>query len=84
VFIQAQQILLTCTQFAAELVKTAKANNDLFNICERMKALEQYVESVNREADTWILQGSRTSPLDSSEEVVSRALRCMARIKLNR
>ncbi|KAE8444710.1 hypothetical protein EG329_014270 [Mollisiaceae sp. DMI_Dod_QoI] len=81
--IQAQQILLTCTQFAAELVKAAKANGDMFSVCERMKALEQHVEGVNRVADTWILQGSPTSPLESTEEVVSRALRSMARIKLN-
>jgi hypothetical protein len=83
-FIQAQQILLSCTQFAAELVKTAKANEDMISICERMKELEQFVEGVTREADTWILQGWPTSPLETTEEVVSRALRCMARIKLNR
>jgi hypothetical protein len=29
---------------------------------------------VNREADTWIMQGSPTTPLESTEEVVSRAL----------
>ena len=62
----------------------AKSDEDMFGVCERMRVLEQYVQGVNREAETWILEGSPTSPLDHSEEVVSRALRCMARIKLNR
>jgi hypothetical protein len=83
-FIQAQRTLLTCTRFAAELVKTVKANADISQIYERMKELDSLVESIIRGADTWILQGSTTSPLDSTEDVVSRALRCMARIKLNR
>ncbi|KAF1814449.1 C6 zinc finger domain-containing protein [Eremomyces bilateralis CBS 781.70] len=82
-FIQAQQTLLTCTRIATELVKTVKANADISHVCERMQGLEHYVESLATVADTWILQGSPTSPLDSTEEVVSRALRCMARIKLN-
>jgi hypothetical protein len=75
---------LACTRFAAELVNTVKANADISHICERMKELEQNVEYINSLADSWILQGSTTSPLDTTEEVVSRALRCMARIKLNR
>jgi hypothetical protein len=84
VFIQAQQTLLACTRFAAELVETVKASADLYLICERMKELEHHIDIVNSVADTWILQGSTTTPLTSAEEVVSRAFRCMARIKLNR
>ena len=65
-------------------MKTVKTQTSIFDICERMEELERYTEPLVTTADTWVLLGSTHSPLDPSEEVVSRALRCMARIKLNR
>lgn len=53
-------------------------------IYARMKEMEAYLEPLNTMADSWILQSTTTTPLDPTEEVLSRSLRCMARIKLNR
>ncbi|WQF86453.1 Putative zn(2)Cys(6) fungal-type DNA-binding domain-containing protein [Colletotrichum destructivum] len=83
VFIQAQQAILSATQFVIELNKTVKSGGDMTRIYTRMKEMEQYLEPLNAMADSWILQSTTTTPLDPTEEVLSRSLRCMARIKLN-
>ncbi|KAK2049513.1 hypothetical protein LZ31DRAFT_457312 [Colletotrichum somersetense] len=83
-FIQAQQAILSATQFVIELNKTVKSGGDMTSIYARMKELEQYLEPLNAMADSWILQSTTTTPLDPTEEVLSRSLRCMSRIKLNR
>lgn len=49
-----------------------------------MEELDCYTESLINMANSWTLRGPNDLPCDSREEVVSRALRCMARIKLNR
>ncbi|KAJ0158545.1 hypothetical protein CTA2_11356 [Colletotrichum tanaceti] len=84
VYIQAQQAILSATQFVIELNKTIKSGGDMTRIYSRMKEMEQYLEPLNAMADSWILQSTTTAPLDPTEEVLSRSLRCMARIKLNR
>ncbi|KAL0933961.1 C6 zinc finger domain-containing protein [Colletotrichum truncatum] len=83
VYIQAQQAILSATQFVIELNKTVKSGGDMTRIYSRMKDMEQYLEPLNAVADSWILQSTTTTPVDSTEEVLSRSLRCMARIKLN-
>ncbi|TID06780.1 Conidial development protein fluffy [Colletotrichum higginsianum] len=83
VYIQAQQAILSATQFVIELNKTVKSGGDMTRIYTRMKEMEQYLEPLNAMADSWILQSTTTTPLDPTEEVLSRSLRCMARIKLN-
>ncbi|KZL82420.1 c6 zinc finger domain-containing protein [Colletotrichum incanum] len=83
VYIQAQQAILSATQFVIELNKTVKSGGDMTRIYARMKEMEQYLEPLNAMADSWILQSTTTTPLDPTEEILSRSLRCMARIKLN-
>lgn len=83
-YIQAQQAILSATQFVIELNKTVKSGGDMTRIYARMKEMEQYLEPLNTVADSWILQSTTTTPLDPTEEILSRSLRCMARIKLNR
>ena len=53
-------------------------------ISERMKEMERFLEPLNTRADSWNLISTTTSAVDPTEEVLSRSLRCMARIKLNR
>ncbi|OHE91282.1 hypothetical protein CORC01_13397 [Colletotrichum orchidophilum] len=84
VYIQAQQAILSATQFVIELNKTVKSGGDMARIYARMKEMEAYLEPLNTMADSWILQSTTTTPLDPTEEILSRSLRCMARIKLNR
>ena len=67
-----------------ELNRTMEANADMSHIYQRMRELELFLEPLNTVAESWDLKATTTSPVDPTEEVVSRSLRCMARIKLNR
>ncbi|KAJ0385582.1 hypothetical protein COL922a_006081 [Colletotrichum nupharicola] len=82
VYIQAQQAILSATQFLIELNKTVKSGGDMTRIYARMKEMEQYLEPLNTVADSWILQSTTTTPLDPTEEILSRSL--SARIKIHR
>ncbi|KAH0433722.1 C6 zinc finger domain-containing protein [Colletotrichum camelliae] len=82
VYIQAQQAILSATQFVIELNKTVKSGGDMTRIYARMKEMEQYLEPLNTVADSWILQSTTTTPLDPTEEILSRSL--SARIKIHR
>lgn len=53
-------------------------------IYERMRELDSHLESLIKVADSWVLQPTITATVDPTEGVVSRSLRCMTRIKLNR
>ncbi|RSL99920.1 hypothetical protein CEP52_009421 [Fusarium oligoseptatum] len=81
--IQAQQAMLATTQFSTELSKAVKLNSDMGRIHERMRELDSHLESLIKVADSWVLQSTRTATVNPTEEVVSRSLRCMTRIKLN-
>ncbi|TDZ16665.1 Sorbicillinoid biosynthetic cluster transcription factor sor3 [Colletotrichum orbiculare MAFF 240422] len=83
VYIQAQQAILSATQFVIELNKTVKSGGDMTRIYERMKEMETSLEPLTTLADAWVLLSTTTTPVDPTEEVLSRSLRCMARIKLN-
>lgn len=52
-------------------------------IYEKMKELEAFLEPLLAHSETWRLTATTTSPVDPTEEVVTRSLRCMASIKLN-
>ncbi|KAI8664260.1 Zn(2)-C6 fungal-type domain-containing protein [Fusarium keratoplasticum] len=82
--IQAQQAMLATTQFSTELSKAVKFNGDMDRIYERMSELDSHLESLIKVADSWVLQPTMTATVDPTEGVVSRSLRCMTRIKLNR
>jgi hypothetical protein len=84
VFLQAQQAILSATQFVVELKKALNDGKDMTRIYDRMVELEQYLEPLNTRAELWTLRSSTTAPVDPSEEVLGRSLRSIARIKLNR
>lgn len=52
-------------------------------IYEKMKELEAFLEPHLSHSESWLLAATTTSPVDPTEEVVARSLRCMASIKLN-
>lgn len=83
-YIQAQQAILGATEFVIELNKAVESNADMSHIYKRMKDLELFLEPLTSASERWTLTSTTTSPVDQSEEVVARSLRCMARIKLNR
>lgn len=76
--------MLATTQFSTELSKAVKFNGDMDRIHERMRELDCHLESLIKVADSWVLQPTMTATVDLTEGVVSRSLRCMTRIKLNR
>ncbi|OCF30883.1 hypothetical protein I316_07516, partial [Kwoniella heveanensis BCC8398] len=82
-FIDAQRLLLRCTRFAGELVSAVRANADLSHLGSQMIEMDGQVERALTVAESQILQGETSTPLDLNEQVVSRALWCMSRIKLN-
>lgn len=84
VYVAAQHAILAATQFVIELNQVVKEGADMQPIYEKMKELEAYLEPLLSHSDSWLLAASNTSPVDPTEEVVTRSLRCMASIKLNR
>lgn len=83
-YIQAQRAILAATQFVIELNKAVKENGDMNPIYEKMKDLEKFLEPLLAQSEAWLLTSTVTSPVDPTEAVVARSLRCMASIKLNR
>ncbi len=67
-----------------ELNKAIASHSDMNPIYEKMKELESYIGPLVEEAETWTLGGPLAPLVDSTEEVLSRSLKAMARIKLNR
>lgn len=67
-----------------ELNKALASHADMNPIYEKMKELECYIGPLVEKAETWTLSGPLAPLVDSGEEVLSRSLKAMARIKLNR
>lgn len=53
-------------------------------IYDKMKEMENFLEPLLTQSENWLLTSTTTSPVDPTEAVVARSLRCMASIKLNR
>ncbi|CAG8981037.1 hypothetical protein HYALB_00008191 [Hymenoscyphus albidus] len=84
VFLEAQQVIVSATQFVIDLDIAMKTQSTTSAIWDRMLELESIIEPLTLKADTWALESSPPLSLDSSELKVSQALRGIARIKLNR
>ncbi|KAL3419527.1 C6 zinc finger domain-containing protein [Phlyctema vagabunda] len=82
-FFQAQQVIVSATQFVLDLEKSLKSKTNYSEIWERMLELEGIIEPLVMEADQWELESSPPADLDWFELKVSQALRGMAKIKLN-
>lgn len=84
VYVQAQRAILAATQFVIELNRAVKENADMLPIYEKMREMENFLEPLLTQSENWLLTSTPTSPVDPTEAVVTRSLRCMASIKLNR
>lgn len=84
VYVQAQRSILAATQFVIELNKAVKEHADMVPIYVKMRELETFLEPLLSLSELWPLTSTTTSPVDPTEAVVARSLRCMASIKLNR
>lgn len=84
VYVQCQRVILAATQFVIDLNQTvSKEGADMNPLYERMKDLEASMAPLLSLSETWILASTKTSPVDPTEDVVARSLRCMGKIKLN-
>jgi len=84
VFLEAQRVIVSATQFVIDLDVTLKTNSNTAAIWQRMLELESIIEPLTMKADTWTLESFPPVALDKTELKVSQALRGIARIKLNR
>lgn len=83
VYLQAQRAILAATQFVIELNDAVKENADMNPIYIKMKELEAFLEPLLSHSESWLLTSTNTAPVDPTEAVLARSLRCMASIKLN-
>ncbi|KAI0401860.1 hypothetical protein F4802DRAFT_609148 [Xylaria palmicola] len=82
-FVQSQQAILAATQFVIEFNRVRKAGTDMTRIYHRMQQLEESLQPLIAQSESWYGSCSLTQPVDRGEAVVAHALRCMSRIKLN-
>ncbi|QBZ57921.1 hypothetical protein PoMZ_02859 [Pyricularia oryzae] len=82
-FVQAQQAILSATQFVIDLNKTLKENGDMSRIYQRMQELETTLEPLILQSEAFATRPMTTTTVNTSEELVGHTLRCMARIKLS-
>jgi hypothetical protein len=83
VFLEAQQVIVSATQFVIDLDLTLKSKSNTVAISQRMLELDSIIEPLVAKADAWTLESFPPVSLDSSEFKVAQALRGIARIKLN-
>ncbi|KAG4027419.1 hypothetical protein MFRU_030g00550 [Monilinia fructicola] len=81
VFLEAQRVIATATQFVIDLESALKADSHDLTLWEKMTELEKIVEPLVQAAEKWSY--SDVDAMDPSERVVAKSLRLMTRIKLN-
>jgi hypothetical protein len=81
-FLDAQQLILQCTQFTVALKKAVESNSDLAPIHTRMSWLDGEIDSLSARY-TWDLTSPSTEVVDRTESVVGKSLKAQAQIKLN-
>lgn len=81
-FLDAQQLILKCTQFTVALKKTLQAGSDLSAIQDRIVSLDNEIDALIGRY-SWSLDPPSTAPVEASEFVLAKSLKAQAQIKLN-
>ena len=81
-FLDAQQLILQCTQFTVALKKAIESRADLAPIHSRMSWLDGEIDSLSARY-MWELTSPSTDSVDGPESVVGKSLKAQAQIKLN-
>ncbi|KAF7868496.1 hypothetical protein EAF04_005027 [Stromatinia cepivora] len=81
VFLEAQRVIATATQFVIDLEASLKLESHNLTLWAQMAELEKTIEPLVQEAETWSYPN--VDGMDLSERVVAKSLRMMTRIKLN-
>lgn len=81
VFLEAQRVIATATQFVIDLEASLKMESHNLTLWAQMAELEKTIEPLVQHAEKWSC--SNVDGMDVSERVVAKSLRMMTRIKLN-
>jgi len=83
ILIQAQQVLVSATQFISDLNKSLASQSDLHYIFERMQQLDSWTNSVIAQTDMLPLVTPEPDFGDRRETITAQTLREISRIKLS-
>ncbi|KAJ5620628.1 transcriptional regulator family: Fungal Specific TF [Penicillium lagena] len=83
IFTQAQQVLLSATQFVADLNKCLTSGSDMHYLFERMQHLDGWINSVLTQIDLLPPIPQETGFGDYQETMTAHTIRAISRIKLS-
>ncbi|KAL2221801.1 C6 zinc finger domain protein [Thermoascus aurantiacus ATCC 26904] len=83
ILIQAQQVLVSATQFTIDLNKCLKSRSNMQYICERMQQLDAWASSVMAQANTPPNVQRSVCYEDPTEALTAHSMRAISRIKLS-
>ncbi|KAJ5546311.1 hypothetical protein N7494_003896 [Penicillium frequentans] len=83
ILIQAQQVLVSATQFIADLNKTLASQSGLHYMFERMQQLDSWTNSVLAQTEILPITSHEPDFGDCRETITAQCIRTMSRIKLS-
>ncbi|KAJ5783006.1 hypothetical protein N7457_004780 [Penicillium paradoxum] len=83
ILIQAQQVLVSATQFIGDLGKCLSSQSGMYYMFERMQQLDAWINSVIAQADLLPLVPQTSDFGDHNESITAQTIRAISRIKLS-
>ncbi|KAJ5945806.1 hypothetical protein N7454_002645, partial [Penicillium verhagenii] len=83
ILIQAQQVLVSATQFISDLNKSLASQSGLHYMFERMQQLDSWTNSVLAQTDVLPITSHESDFGDFRETITAQSIRTMSRIKLS-
>lgn len=83
IFIQAQQVLVSATQFIGDLNKCLASQSGMYYMFERMQQLDAWTQSVISQAELLPLLPQTSDFGDHNESITAQSIRAISRIKLS-
>lgn len=84
ILIQAQQVLVSATQFIGDLNKCLASQSGMYYMFERMQQLDAWTNSVIAQVELLPLVLQTSDFGDHNESITAQSIRAIARIKLSR
>lgn len=81
-YLDAQQMILKCTQFTVALKKSLQKNADLQSLDARLVMLDEEISAILARY-SWSPHGPSSELVDSEEHALAKSLKSQAQIKLN-
>ncbi|OQD81509.1 hypothetical protein PENANT_c027G02332 [Penicillium antarcticum] len=82
ILIQAQQVLVSATQFIGDLNKCLSSQSGMYYMFERMQQLDAWTTSVITQAELLPIMPQSSDFGDHNESITAQSIRAIARIKL--